>query len=394
MTAPSVGTDPFGRVQRPGLAVGPAPPKGLGPVSLKAVKSQCLSVKEEWNSCWRVRTESLEMPEFPLERTHREIPGVDAEEVSSRISEALRLLSIEAEYDDIKAKAKCRTNDYACFRIRLYAGSEEGQPVIVECQRRSGSSMSFTQSCRAILCAAEGRALASEATKKKVPPFMKCPVSNMRCLQGLKTEEVDRGAELACALNKVMELLRKDKHDLSVIAMENLCALTDPLKTFPDTALKASRVIFVSDDKFNIREEMTALLERDGVSPDFDHVDIGPDHPARLRHLALLVFSNALTLTAKDGSLERAIQQEQWFDEFLIPTLMDQVSSAKTCPNNASIATCCLNSLMSCSSIARGLVREYDGLQIIGQAHEHGVHCHELLANETRRCMKALDALQ
>lgn len=398
-TAPSVG---FGGVRGHDFGMLGLPPKGLGPpVSLKGGRSQGgLSVKQEWKgevalpTCWQVKTEALKMASFPLERTHREIPGAEAEEVCSRISEALRVLSIEAEYDDQKAKAKCRTGDYACFRIRLYAGSEEGQPVIVELQRRSGSGMSFMQSCRAILCAAEGKMITPE-TSKKMPPFMKSPVCNMKCLQGLKPTEVDREAEVANAFNKVVELLNKDQHDSSVLAMEHLCILTDPLKTFPETAVKAAKIIVVSDnDKYNIREDMTALLERDAVPADFDHVDIGQNHADRLRHLALLVFSNALALIAKDGSLERAIQKEQWFDEFLIPTLMDQVQSARTSPNNASIATCCLNSLMSCSTVARGLVHEYDGLQIIAQAHEHGAQCHELLANETSRCMKALEAPQ
>lgn len=404
MTAPAVGTDPFvGGVQRGAFSVGP-PPKGLGPVSLKASgksRTGSLSVKKEWDgqvelpACWKVKTNDLEMASFPLERTHREIPGVEAEVVCARISEALRRLSIEADFNDKEARAKCRTGDYACFHIRLFAGSEEGQPVVVECQRRSGPGMSFMQSCRAILGAAEGKEVTAEVMKKKMPPFIKCPVANMKCLQGVVPAKADREAEVAVALNKAVELLRKDQHDSSVLAMEHLCCLTDPLKTCPETAMKASKIIIVSgdEDKYNIREEMTTLLERDGISPDFDHSDAGHNHFDRLRHEALLVFSNSLALIAKDGSLERAIQEEEWFDEFLIPTLMDHVRSAKTSPNNASVATCCLNSLMSCSTVARGLVREYDGMQVIGQAHEHGAQYHELLAEETRRCMKALEAL-
>jgi hypothetical protein len=360
-----------------------------------------LSVKKEWKgevalpSCWQVKTETLKMASFPLEHTHREIPGVEAGEVCSRISEALRVLSIEAEYDDDNAKAKCRASDYTSFRIRLYAGSEEGQPVIVELQRRSGSGMSFLQSCRAILCAAEGKMVTPDALKKKMPPFMKTPVCSLKCLQGLNPTGVDREAELSSALKKVEELFRKDQHDSNVLAMENLCTLTDPLKTFPETAMKVSKIVVVNDDdRYSVREEMTALLERDGVPTDFDHANVGQNYANRLRHLALLVFSNALALVAKDGSLERAYEHEQWFDEFLIPNLMDHVQSAKTSPNNASVATCCLNSLISCSTVARDLIREYDGLQIIDQAHEHGAQCHELLANETRRCMKALEALQ
>lgn len=393
-----------GELKRSEYAIGP-PPKGLGPVSLSKRGGTSagggLSVKKEWKgqvalpSCWQVKTNALEMASFPLERTHREIPGVEAEEVCSRISEALRVLSIEAEYDDEKAKAKCRTNDYACFRIRLYAGSEVGQPVIVECQRRSGPGMSFMQSCRAILSAAEGKPITAEALKKKVPPFMKCPTVNMKCLQGVEPETVDREAEVSIALDKVIDLLRKDQHDSSVLAMENLCHLTDLIKTYPDTAVKASKTILVGDDdKYNIREEMTALLERDGVSPDFDHVDVGQSQADHLRHLALLVFSNALALIAKDGSLERAIGKEEWFGEILIPNLMDAVASCTTSPNNASVASCCLNTLMSCSTLACSMVRKYDGLQVIARAHQYGTERHELLANETRHCLNSLEAEQ
>lgn len=360
-----------------------------------------LAVQKEWKgevtlpACWQVKTEALKMSSFPLEHTHREIPGAEAEEVCSRISEALRVLSIEAEYDDENAKAKCRTSDYTSFRIRLYAGSEEGQPVIVELQRRSGSGMSFMQSCRAILCAAEGKMVTPDALKKKSSPFAKTPVCTLKCLQNLNPLGVDREAEVSSALKKVEELFRQDHHDSSVLAMEQLCTLTDPLKTFPESAMKVSKAVIVSDDeKYSIREEMTSLLERDGVPTDFDHADVGQNYADHLRHLALLVFSNALALVAKDGSLERAFEQEHWFDEFLIPTLMDHVQSARTSPNNASVATCCLNSLMSCSGVARNLVGEYDGLRIISQAHEHGTQFHELLANETLRCMKALGAVQ
>ena len=398
-------TAPFGgELKRSEYAIGP-PLKGLGPASLSmkggTSTSGGLSVKKEWKgqvalpSCWQVKTGALEMASFPLERTHREIPDVEAEEVCSRISEALRVLSIEAEYDNEKAKAKCRTSDYSCFRIRLYAGSEVGQPVIVECQRRSGPGMSFMQSCRAILSAAEGKAITAEASKKKVPPFMKCPIVNMKCLQGVKPVTVDREADVSTALDKVIDLLRKDQHDSSVLAMENLCHLTDPIKTYPDTAVKASKTILVgNNDKYNVREEMTALLERDGVPPDFDHVDIGQNHADHLRHLALLVFSNSLALTSKDGSLEGAIGKEEWFGEFLIPNLMDSVASCTTSPNNASVASCCLNSLMSCSTLACSMVRKYDGVLVIARAHQYGSEHHELLADETKRCLKSLEAVQ
>jgi hypothetical protein len=208
----------------------------------------------------------------------------------------------------------------------------------------------------------------------------------MECLRGLKPE-IAREAELNIPLNKVMELLRKDDSS-TILALEKLCLLTDPLKTSPSMAVRASKTIFTSDSIYNVREEITSLLECDGVAPGFG----GQNHVDRVRHLALLVLSNALSLTSKDGSLERSIQQEQWFEQFLIPTLMDEVRRAMTSPNNGYVASGCLVSLMSCSAVARGLIRESNGVQVLGEAHEHGVVCHALLANETERCMRALGA--
>ena len=50
--------------------------------------------------------------DFHLERTRREINKVSVNEVVERITNALRLLSIEAEFDGENAKAKCKTSTW------------------------------------------------------------------------------------------------------------------------------------------------------------------------------------------------------------------------------------------------------------------------------------------
>src|SRR3569832_1299863 len=175
------------------------PPLGLSRPSLglkPLAKTSSFGVKNEWSgvtsvASWNVKSEDLELvPEdYPLERTHREIMDTDVSVISNRISLALSSMSVEAQFDCENAKAKCKTGDYVGFRIRLYAGSESGQPVVVEVQRRCGSASSFMQTCRAILLAAEGKDIATANSKPSLQPFMKKPIGQMKCLQSIIAKE-------------------------------------------------------------------------------------------------------------------------------------------------------------------------------------------------------------
>ena len=100
-----------------GPKFGKAPPPGISRPTCTVQRSSSITVKKEWNEDnWKV-TDSLEKVPmgFPLERTHREIHGVSSIEVAMRISTALRLLSVDAHYDNENAKVKCITNDCAIY---------------------------------------------------------------------------------------------------------------------------------------------------------------------------------------------------------------------------------------------------------------------------------------
>merc|ERR1711935_696182 len=79
--------------------------------------------------------------------------------VAERISAILRERSMEAHYNDVKAKVKCTTIDGVEFRIRLYQGRGEkyDHGIIVELQRRFGTSLCFHEVIRSILDGAQGK---------------------------------------------------------------------------------------------------------------------------------------------------------------------------------------------------------------------------------------------
>jgi hypothetical protein len=366
------------------VSFGKAPAMGLKPL-----RSASVTVKKEWNeSNWNIGHLEQVPLGFPLERTHREIHGADSTEVASRISSALQKLSVEAEYDGEKAKVKCTSLDMVSFRIRLFAGGEEGLPVVVEVQRRSGPPSSFMKICRQILDGAEGASVESaSAPTTKLPPFVKGSIGSMKCLQSVVVKEEEK-SEIS-ALNKSMELLKSQQKDANLLGLENLCMLTDPLKTRPDRALNACKSIIIDEQCVELREEIGVILRRDAFLPEeFDE----EEQPLvkKSHHLALLLLSNSLALASKDGCLAIAMESQKWFADVLIPTLIDEVKSFEVSPNNAYEAACSLTSLANCSDLAKKFMKENSAVEDLRSAHSYGLHNHELLASEAEQALIAM----
>lgn len=371
-------------------SIGLARPSGLSASHGRSVRAG-VSVKNEWNeSNWNIFNPLHPVPlGFPVERTHREIYGADAAEVAKRISNAMRKMSIEAEYDGANAKAKCMSLDQVSFRVRLFAGSEDGLPVIVEVQRRSGSPASFLQICRHILNGAEGGEITKPVSKAftRSPACMKGPLGNMKCLQSVVKKE--EGNVEYDAVKKSMELLKSSDKSSHLLGLENLCFLTDALKTRPDKALSYCKDIILGDRCAELRGMVGAMLQKDPLFPEgYDMAPIA----RRSRSMALLLLSNSLLLTSKDGCLASAVESQKWMVNTLIPTLVNEVRSCETSSNNAYEAACGLTSLAICSDVAKTTMKEYSALECLQAAHHFGKENHELLSNECERALIGLGA--
>jgi hypothetical protein len=379
----------FGSIDKP-LPFGKARPSSLpAPHNI-----DIFSVKNEWcgsstPSTWDVTGESLEMVpwSFPLERTHREILA-DAAAVAARISNVLRTLSVEAEFCSEKAKVKCKTADYVCFRIRLFSGGESGQPVVVEVQKRSGSSSSFMTTCRAILDAAEGKEF--QATKEKKAHLISTSIGSMSCLASVVTQRQDFETESASALEGVLCMIRSEKRDSHILGLENLCALMDPVRTTPAIALRVSKSILLVDEN---REEIRLLTDHDIFTSDFDLDSTQMAHADHLRHLALRAFATSLEVCSKDGCLTDALTSQKWFADCLIPSLVDELKRVETNANNAYHAASCIHSMVACAPGFVHSLSQNGGIVAVEKAHEYGRTRHELLAHETQLCLKCVHGL-
>jgi len=372
------------------------PGNKLSTLESKSLKSPGAGVCHEWKDCnWKISVLNEVPLDFPLERTRREIYLVPVATVVDRITKSLRLLSIEADFDGKNAKAKCKTSDMVSFRIRLFAGEATAQePIIVELQRRSGSPRSFMRVSKKILDAAEGAEIEPDKVpaRRKMPLcILKTPVSKMKCLQ--KIDQQDPHKRVDVGIKKSLEMLRSKKKDINSLGLENLCFMTDPLKTQPDMALMSCKAMLLGDYWTEIRDEIGEMLQSDAFLPEeFEN------HPCKevfnkCRHLAIVFLTNVLALTSQDGCLENAVQNQKWFREFLIPSLLDEMKRFEISSNNAYEATCGLTFLAKCSDVARRTMKENSAVDDLQLANHFAMYNHDLLASETETCLRHLGHL-
>lgn len=350
-------------------------------------------VRRDWNKCsWKVSILNEVPLDFPLESTRREICEVHVTEVVDRITNSLRLLSIDAEFDDENAKAKCKTSDFVNFRIRLFAGESRAQKtIIVEIQRRSGPPWSFMSFCKKILDVAEGLDIYPERVpaRQEIPPcILKTPVHELKCLRNIDNRDPHKDIDIA--MNKSLEMMRSKRKDVNALGLENLCFMTDPLKTRPDMAIICCKAIILGKYCTEFREQVGVMLQKDAILPEEFGTHPYKELSDKCRHLAIVLLLNILALTFQDGCLDDAVQNQNWFTEFLIPSLLDEVRSFEVSSNNAYEAACGLTYLATCSDAARGVMKENFAVDDLQSANYFARYKHDLLASETARSLRML----
>merc|ERR1712115_210487 len=179
-------------------------------------------------------------------------------------------------------------------------------------------------------------------------------------------------------------MLRSKKRDVNSLGLENLCFMTDPLKTQPDIASMSCKAMLLGDHWTEIRDEIGELPQSDAFLPEEFETHPCKEVFNKCRHLAIVFLANFLALTSQDCYLEDAVKNQTWFTEFLIPSLLDEVKSFEISSNNAYEAACGLSSLASCSNLARSVMHENSAIDDLKSANQFAVVNHNLLASETR----------
>lgn len=246
------------------------------------------------------------LPEYhPLEHTAVFVPRANPYDVSMRISNILRERSIEAFYDDGKAKVTCTTLEGVEFRVRLYRGRGRfSHGIIVEVQRRFGTSNVFHDDTMAVLEAAEG--------KTPCPPP---PTSNLPLVSD---SDDDFELDGTSPLKMVRKMLDHEGYDSFYLAFQMLQSLTDVAKMGTKTARAVATELLRVDSDVGSRV-FTFVLDSKGDEEIY-----------KLRSTAIIILANSIQ--AVNGNIHEILQEQ------LAPVLLKELRNAERSPRNAAQA--------------------------------------------------------
>lgn len=331
----------------------PAPMMNTAPVKAQgAMQSQ-----QRPNAVWGLSTVPT-LPEFhPLERTAVFVGNCPAGTLAARIANVLRELSIEATYDDAKAKVRCVTSEGVDFRIRLYCGRGEFRNgIIVEVQRRFGGGLNFHNETKAILEAAQG---------KRPSPLS--PTLSSRALPEVSDDEDDDYVPPptgASSLAMVLKMLQMPGFDGQYLGLQTLSTLVDTEKMSTQTARKVGAELLKTESE--VGHKIFAYIMNRKLD-DESYVE--------LRAMSLNILANAMKATSLVPEFLRAQ---------LRPVLLEDIKAAEKHPRAACYA------LRSMEYFIRGDEDTMELNDAFAIALAAGEARHNQLMHQARRCIAAI----
>lgn len=281
------------------------------------------------------------LPSFhPLEQTAAFIPNTNASVISERISDVLRDRSIEVRYDDSNAEASCVTSEGVDFRVFLYRGQKEySHGIIVEVQRRFGTSIKFYSDVKAILDAAVG---------KKADPQ---GLQNLDFLP--KADEDDFKPNASASLSMVSKMMNHSGSDSQYLALQTLATLTDRSKVGIVTARCVAKELILPENEVG---KKVAGIILEGNQGNDDHFG--------LQSMSLIILANVLGSVS--GNIPNDLQSQ------LVPVLREKLRNAEVSPREAHIASRCIEHLYT-RKIDDSLIEALEMAAQVGNAKHIGL---------------------
>jgi hypothetical protein len=318
------------------------------------------------------------LPEFhPLERTATFVPHAMPAEVASRISDVLRERSVEAKYENGKAKVKCTTAEGVDFRIRLYRGRGcYNHGIIVEVQRRFGFSLNFHNDTQAILKGAERDVPA--------PPAPLMSSGNLpQVSDGDDEDDEDYDAtypvpSAKLSLAMVAKMMKLTGFDSQYLGLQMLSPLVDPEKLSLSTARAVAATLFEQDCEVGEKvfdyviknnNNSRTRTKKPGV---FDDDDDHNDSSMILRNASLSILANA---TKAYGKIPESLR------DALRPALLRDLHDAEKHPNTAFLSAKCLEYFIQ---------EDHDNTELSNAfrvAYTVGESRHANLMHQAKKCM-------
>jgi hypothetical protein len=343
---PNPGNTAFASPMMPASMMNTAPAKAQA-----AMQSQ-----HRPNAVWGLSTVPTLAEFHPLERTAVFVANCTPSTLSSRIANVLRELSIEASYDDSKAKVTCVTSEGVDFRIRLYGGRGEfSHGIIVEVQRRFGGSLNFHNETKAILEAAEGRRPSSALSSKALPEVSDDEDDD---------EDYAPPPSGASSLVMVSKMLEIPGFDGQYLGLQTLSTLVDTEKMTTQTARKVGAELLKADSEVG-RQVFAYIVNR----------KLDDESYVELRVMSLDILAKSMKATSLVPEFLRAQ---------LRSVLLEDIKAAEKYPRAACSA------LRSMEYFIRGDEDTMELNDVFTVALAAGEARHNHLMHQAQRCIAAI----
>mmetsp|Transcript_14232 Transcript_14232/g.17926 ORF Transcript_14232/g.17926 Transcript_14232/m.17926 type:complete len:424 (-) Transcript_14232:114-1385(-) len=321
------------------------------------------------SSTWVLPEGSMKpVPEYyPLEQTAVFIEGDDPAHIAARVSDCLRRRSIAASYGDVKAKAKCKTEDGVEFRIRMFYGrGDYNHGVIVEVQRRDGWSPRYQQDVYAILESAEDAVV--NDFDVSLPP-----IDDL--INDMQDNDFDQAHSTECTNPIPCHMVLSNNTDVQAMGMLILSSITDMTKAGAVVALKNASNFVHGEQEVEVRNMVleTLLKKKEGYE------------------IALRIISNCVEVMAKESVLALCMLEEEWIMDTLLPNLVKELRHASNTPNEAALAAKCLGNIMSASPEAGQKALALGAVSALSGANGVGTVSHFHLEKEASRAVAILE---
>jgi hypothetical protein len=255
------------------------------------------------------------------------------------------------------------SKDCVKFVVLLFA--DQGK-IVVEIQRQTGCSFLFHQAAKAILRSAKGIRNPSTQTRRFIIPGCvpkDSPEQQQRC-----TEE---GLEIA------FNLLKKDRFDAHLLAMESLEQLT---RASVCRSFAANKVLC---GQFS--STLVSLIESRESKQAEAASEMEEEHFAIMHRHALTILANSLAAVQESGELLGLLSQSsELCSQSLLSVLVSGLNASSRRPHDACQSALCIQSLMLCEE-AKDRLMGLGAASAVSTACGEGACRNALLERESKK---------
>lgn len=379
---------------------GPTTTTGFGKVAPQQVQPQAVAgATNNKKFVWELNSVPVLPDNYSVEQTAVFVGDtLDSSVISSRISDVLRSRSIEASYDSVRAKVKCVTGEGVQFNVRLYRSRNDaydGKGIIVEVQRRFGTSLTFQNDVQAILNGAQGKKMTPSAIASNTLPCVPLEEEDEDANDSGSTPTTE-------ALATVSKMMSHPGFDSQYLGLQILSSLVDAkkLSSSSTTPRDVSEKLFqpndevgekvyeyiVNDNKKKEQEKEPSpslFFDDDSDEEDGDYDD---DNSEVLRNLSLSVLSDSLR--ALGGSVPDSLRLGSRGSK-LRSILLQDIQESEKHPNTAVLSASCMEHFLRDTDI----LNQADSSKLreaFEIAEQVGESKHVNLMRSGRNCLAAL----